>query len=98
MINLSVNKSIKKKYKKHSISIFGYLVKRLPLRLQWILKKCVTQNVVEHISKEDINSTFFKSMLEPQNGVDAISIALLILHKITLTNTIKIKKPRFRGF
>ncbi len=26
-------------------------------------------------------------MLEPQNGVDAIAIALLILHRITLINT-----------
>ncbi len=26
-------------------------------------------------------------MLEPQNGVDAIAIALLILHRIILTNT-----------
>ena len=33
-------------------------------------------------------------MLEPQNGVDAISIALLILHRITLTNTGKIKDTR----
>ncbi len=43
--------------------------------------------------KEDINSTFFKSMLEPQNGVDAIAIALLILHRIILTNTIIPIKP-----
>ncbi len=26
-------------------------------------------------------------MLEPQNGVDAIAIALLILHRIILANT-----------
>ena len=45
---------------------------------------CFSQNVVEHISREDINSAFFKSMLEPPNGVDAITIALLILHKIIL--------------
>ncbi len=54
------------------------------IKILWI---CFNQNVVEHISREDINSAFFKSMLEPQNGVDAIAIALLILHRIILTNT-----------
>ncbi len=52
-------------------------------------------NVVEHISREDINSAFFKSMLEQQNGVDAIAIALLILHRIILTNTDYLKISDF---
>ncbi len=34
-------------------------------------------------------------MLEPQNGVDAIAIALLILHRITLTNAVFILIRRF---
>ncbi len=55
--------------------------------LKGLSKFCFSQNVVEDISREDTNSAFFKSMLAPQNRVDAISIALLILHKIALTNT-----------